>query len=105
MYTNSTDDGLNHYFNQNEIEVITESVKQFFLPKDIAKILEIDFRDFKNELTNEDSQAYRAFYKGLMEKEQQIRNDYYTGTMNAEDFQKNAEFLSDYKTSIIIQLD
>jgi len=57
MYTNSTDDGLNHYFNQNEIEVITESVKQYFLPKDIAKILEIDFRDFKNELTNEDSQV------------------------------------------------
>jgi len=86
---------------QNKIEELASLLTS---PEDIAKILEVDEKEFFNELKTKGSDVYRAFYRGFMQIEMQIKRDSINPVdVDAAEF--NLKSITNFKSKLIIQLD
>lgn len=74
------------------------------LPEDIARILEIDFREFKEQLTDERSSEYRRFWKGLLTTEVAIRERANSNAKDIEAIEFDLRDLNLFKAKLNQQL-
>ena len=102
-YTNSTNAG-SMKFSVEMLNQVEQLAYLFTLPKDIAIILEIDSYDFITQLQDEDSPIYKAFHKGYLMREIEIKKT----IMHLEDaYQKEfaEKQIRNFKAQLKLQLD
>ena len=88
-----------------KLDAIQELANKFFLPFDIAEIIEVDVSEFVKELNDPYSDIRRAFYKGYLAREKTIRDEIFSEKDTNPD--SNAFLLKEintYKTKLAIQL-
>jgi hypothetical protein len=61
---------------QEQLDEITEFAKGMMSPKKICTIMSLDYKQFKEEFTDQDSDVYKAYHKGtlLLEYELNVLN-------------------------------
>jgi hypothetical protein len=74
------------------------------LPEDIARILEVEPREFIDELKDVNSAVYKAFYKGYFTYELDLRKRNKTA-IDIEAIENENQNLRDFKSKLIIQLE
>ncbi|MDF1546409.1 MAG: hypothetical protein P1P88_01215 [Bacteroidales bacterium] len=83
---------------------IEEFAAALITPHDIAVILEVQPKEFIDELKDVTSDVYKAFYRGYLQKELDIRQkNLLPLDVDTEDFTLTQ--LKDFKSKLIIQLD
>ncbi len=73
-------------------------------PKDIARIMEIDWKQFKEALLNEKHPIYKAFHKGYLLKEVELKKEM-AEMPDAYTKEFADKQIRNFKAKIIIQLD
>jgi hypothetical protein len=83
---------------------IEEFANLLALPQDIAMILEVEPREFIDELKDINSAVYKAFYKGYFTYELDLRKRNKTA-IDIEAIENENQNLRDFKSKLIIQLE
>jgi len=97
--------GYHNYFSTVQLDAIEELANTLTLPEDIALITEIDKRTFIDELKNDESDIYKAFYRGLANREQYVRNlTFGEDVSTVDDIRYSERQLIEFKTKLTIQL-
>lgn len=91
-------------FSVEILNKIEEFANLLALPNDIAMILEVDPREFIDELKNINSPVYKAFYKGSFTYELDLRQRNKTA-IDVEAIENENQNLIDFKSKLIIQLE
>lgn len=64
---------LNMQWSDAQLKAMEEYAGLLFTPAEIAIILEVDEMDLLKDLKNKDAAAYKAFYKGILTTQVQLR--------------------------------
>ena len=91
-------------FTVEVLNQVEELANQLVTPDDIATILELNKEEFKEGLKNNESDLYKAFYRGFLKRDIEVKK----GNLNPTDVE-SAEFTDEaikkYRLKILIQLD
>lgn len=56
-----------------QLEVLGEYASLLFSPREIALVLNLDFTEFIDEITNEKAQAYRVYNLAIIDTKKRLR--------------------------------